>query len=120
MKRFARPLAIFLALVSISACLERKQTATINPDGSGKIVIDSVLAIPADMPAPGGKPDPAVVARQVATGLITKSQGVDAWKDVVVEVNPDGRAHVAMTAYFPDVSRLKLDLPIPMKWTKDD
>jgi hypothetical protein len=120
MKRLVRPLAIMMAVVALSACLERKQTGMINPDGSGKVVVDTLVAVPPEMAAGGQKPDAAAMGKQMATAMISKAQGVDAWKDVAIDVAADGRAHIVATAYFPDISKMKLDAAVPMKWTRDD
>ncbi len=34
-------------------------------------------------------------------------------------MTPDGRAHVAVTAYFPDIAKFKLDSPFATTWTKN-
>src|SRR5690242_7314608 len=115
MKRLARPLLLIAAALALTACLEGKQTVTINPDGSGKMLVDSLLEVPA-----GEKSDALSVARKMATALVTQTSGVDAWKDMTLEAAPDGRAHVVATAYFPDISRLKMALAVPMTWSKDD
>ncbi len=112
---FTRPLLLALTLL-LPACLERKESVTLNPDGSGKALIDTLFTLP---PVPGVKPDATIMGKQMATQMIVGARGVDAWKDLAIDVAPDGRAHVSVTAYFPDISKFRLDSPFTTTWTKD-
>ena len=61
-----RPLLLALSLL-LPACLERKESITLNPDGSGKAVIDTLFTLP---PVPGVKPDASIMGKQMATQMI--------------------------------------------------
>jgi hypothetical protein len=114
---------LFLAVVAgilLPGCYERKQTAILNPDGSGKMLIETDVAVPSnDVP---GKEKPTAVSfgRQLIADFINNSQGVAAWSDVAVTELADGRAHIAAVAYFPDISLLHFDLPLTFTWKKQD
>ena len=119
MKRMYRMAAVAVAVLALASCFERKQTAMINPDGSGKMVVDTYIA--AGTPAANvAQRDAVEIAKELATGLVTKSQGVEAWKNLKVEAAADGRAHVVATAYFPDISKFRLEGALSMTWTKDE
>jgi hypothetical protein len=114
----ARGFILVLSTLALTACLERKETGVLNPDGSGKAVVDTLLPVP---PAEPGAPkqDPAAMGKAVASQIIGRAQGVDSWKDLTVDTAPDGRIHVAATAYFPDISKFRLDSPFSTSWTKN-
>jgi len=110
MRRFLFTLGAMLGLSTFAGCLELTQDYTINPDGSGKVVVDT-LAPSGNQFAPEGapKPPPAEQVKQAVSDRVTKAQGVEAWSDVSCEVANDGRIHFKGTAYFPDINKVKLD-----------
>jgi hypothetical protein len=97
-------LALF-APAFLAGCYERKQTALLNPDGSGKIRIETTVVVPAQG-APGQEKTNAVAyGRLVAADLINLTRGVDAWSELSITevVNPPDhpgpvRASIAVTA----------------------
>ncbi len=123
MPRLTAPVraALLLALVTaLPACLERKQTGQLNPDGSGKIVLETFVPVPPAIPEPNQiPPDALSIAKSVATHMVQDSRGVDAWKDLTIEKAVDGRAHVVGTCYFSDINKLQLDNPVPISWSRD-
>jgi hypothetical protein len=114
-------LALLAALALAAAgCYERKQAGVLNPDGSGKVVIETDVAVPA-AGAPGQqKPTAESFGRQLAAEWIDGAQGVDAWSDVSVSRTADGRARITATAYFPDVSRVRFDGPLAVSWRRQE
>jgi hypothetical protein len=118
-RRVIVPLLLAVMGSALSACLERKQTGVLNPDGSGKITMETFVAVPPAEPGAPPPPDALTYARQVATQIVQTSRGIDAWKDVSYDKAADGRAHVVGTCYFPDINKLQLDNPIPFSWTRD-
>ena len=115
----ARAFVILIAGGLLAGCYDRKQTGIINPDGSGKVVIDTDVAVPAfDAP---GKEKPAAIdyGRQLAADLITNTQGVDAWSDVAVSPAAEGHVHYTATAYFPDITKLRFDVPLVFRWQRN-
>jgi hypothetical protein len=112
--------ALLLACVAaLPACLERKQTGALNPDGSGKITMETFVPLPPAEPGAPPPPDALAYAKQVATQIVQTSRGIDAWTNLSYDKTPDGRAHVVGTCYFPDINKLQLDNPIPFSWTRD-
>jgi hypothetical protein len=121
---FPRCTAATLFLLAFAAvlpgCYERTETVIINPDGSGKMLIETDAAVPlADGP---GKQKPTAVkfGQQLLANFINNSRGIDAWSDVAISEARDGRAHIAAVAYFPDISQVRFDLPLTMSWRKMD
>ncbi len=68
-------LATLLAIaLFLPACLERKESAMLNPDGSGKAVIDTLVPMPPT--AAGIKADPASTGKQIATQIISRARAL--------------------------------------------
>ncbi|MDQ5979221.1 MAG: hypothetical protein QG602_2195, partial [Verrucomicrobiota bacterium] len=102
----------------LAGCFETKQEFTLNPDGSGKVVHQSTFQT---MDMGGGKGDTAKQAKAAASELLSKSQGIEAWRDVSYEVLDDGRIAFKGTAYFRNLS--DLDIPnqtmLEFDWARD-
>jgi hypothetical protein len=117
--------------VFLSGCYERKQTAVLNPDGSGKMYIETVVVVPSQGLPGQEKPTALSYGRLVAADLINLTRGVEAWSNLSIsEVeNPPGRsgaaagparARIAATAYFKDLNDLQFDrLPLDFIWKRD-
>jgi hypothetical protein len=106
--------------LTLPACYEQRQTATINPDGSGKVIIVTRAAVPAVAAPDRGKPSTLEFGRQLAKDFINKTQGVEGWADLSIRQADNGDAVVTATAYFPDVNRLKFDLPLAFSWKREE
>jgi hypothetical protein len=116
--RHVTVLAAAAFLASAAGCYERKQVAVLNPDGSGKMLVHTMVAVPAQGAA-REKLTAVAFGRQVAATLINGTRGVDAWADVEVSEAPGGKARIVGTAYFPDINKLKFDMPIEFVWKRD-
>lgn len=103
----------------LAGCFETKQEFTLNPDGSGKVVHASTFQA-MDLMG-GGKGGTEKQAKAATAELISKSKGVDAWRDVSYEVLEDGRIVFKGTAYFRNLS--DLDIPnqtmLEFDWARD-
>jgi hypothetical protein len=113
--------AIFLvaaALASaalVAGCLEAKCDFNLNPDGTGKVVGDMMFIVQPPFKKAPSKSDTAETAKppeeemnEIVTSIIRRSSGIDAWKDVAFSRAPDGRIHFKGTAYFKDLSKVKI------------
>ena len=114
-----RAMGFALIAAFLNGCYERKEAAVINPDGSGKITIQTDIAVAAEGRGGDRNADVLATGRLFAANLINSTRGVDAWGEVSVTVAADGRAHIAGTAYFPDVNKLRFDVPIEFAWKRD-
>lgn len=108
MRRFLT-LCVLSSMLSVTGCLELMQAYTLNPDGSGKVVLETITPArnqfaPQDQPV---KPDEIV--KQAIQERINGGQGIDAWSDITCQVTKEGKVHFKGTAYFSDVNKLKAD-----------
>ena len=106
MRPFAAIAVLALALAA-AGCLDLDQEFTLNPDGSGKVVLRSV-APPVSFELTEKNPSPEKTMQKAVREELEKSEGIDAWKDVTASLRDDGKIEFKATAYFKDVSRLKL------------
>ena len=117
--RLCVALAAAFALVS---CFETEQDFILNPDGSGKVVHESKFhPFDFNIAIGGHNPGEEEKMRQAVANIIEKSKGVDAWDDVHFERLDDGRILFRGTAWFPDLSKLKIEnqMMLEFDWTRD-
>jgi len=104
-------LRVFLllpGLLLLTACWTLDQDVTLNPDGSARVNLHYTTL---DQSALSGNPDAGGAsidsAKQLAAGLISSSQGIDAWKDVKWSVDQN---HLVVdgTFYSPDLNKVRL------------
>jgi hypothetical protein len=100
-----RLLPIVAIALAAAGCIELEQDYTLNPDGSGKVVVRWVASPMMEL---GGDKSPEARAKSLLKDEVAKSEGVDAWKDVSCQVRKDGKYEFRGTAYFRDFSALKL------------
>ncbi len=101
---------IVLAMICpfISGCYEdTKQEFTLNPDGSGKLLVESTF-IPPSEATREDEPIGESAVQEAARDLLIRSEGIEAWRDVSFSELEDGSFFFRGTAYFPDLSRVKL------------
>jgi len=118
-------LSIFLWLaiaIGLTSCFETKQEFTLNPDGSGKVVHESKFQ-PFDfnIVVGGQQQTEDEKMQQAVASIIENSEGVDAWDDVHFERLDDGRILFRATAWFPDISKLKIEnlSMLEFDWERD-
>ncbi len=108
-----------LAAPFLVGCYERKETAVLNPDGSGKMYLETVVAVPSQGLPGREKPTALSFGRQVAAELINSTRGVEAWSDLSITEVAGGRACVAAWAYFNNINALKFDQTLVFVWKRD-
>jgi hypothetical protein len=122
MVTLARLAAILAAAALVAGCFEGKADFSLNPDGSGKVVGELFFpsrapwlqkrytSRPADPNAPAVEPapNPEDEMRECVAAMIKRSIGIDAWKDISFERGTDGRVHFKGTAYFKDLTKVRI------------
>jgi hypothetical protein len=122
----------------LPGCFEGKADLDLNPDGTGRIVGDltfplqppwtgkkkevstRVSASAAATPPTVAAASPAAAApaeetkapeeqmKEVVYDILKRSSGIEAWRDVSFQLLPSGRVHFTGTAYFRDLSRVRI------------
>jgi len=109
MRKVLAVAAIVAASVVVVGCLETKQDYTLNPDGSGKMLVELAMSqMPFGFGQPDPQADPDLDAKRFVKQVLDGSSGVDAWADVAYARTDDGRTKFTGTAYFKDFSQVKL------------
>lgn len=107
MKRL-RLAVIALCCLGLVGCVEGETTYTINPDGTTKIRMEIVTAVPPNFGGPPRKKDASdeTVEGMLRTGIraMLENPKVAAWKDVSAEFLPNGKLKFAGTAYVRKLS----------------
>ena len=106
-QRLLAAFCILLIAATFGGCLEVTETYTINPDGSGKLMLKSTMKS-FDFDAEKTAKEKKEELREFVADVIAQSEGVDVWKDVSVKHLADGRIYFEGTAYFPDLSDLNI------------
>ncbi len=98
---------VLLPLVALllASCYETKQEITLNPDGTGKMRLESSFQN-VNIGNQDASPEEAL---QAAVGrIVNDSKGVDVWDDVSFKQLDDGRIHFAGTAYFKKIEAVEI------------
>lgn len=98
-------LCISLCCVFLNSCFDVEQKFTLNPDGTGKVVMDCVIQ---NFSLDGDGEQSEETLKKAVSTLIKKSKGVEVWRDVAYSWTDDGRIKFKGTAYFSDISKLEL------------
>ena len=106
LKHFVPCTLLCLALICLTGCFDTKEEFTLNPDGSGKVVIESICA-PVELQM-NEKQTPEQKLQSAVRSLLDNVEGVTAWRDVTYERQDDGRVKFKGTAYFTDINKVVL------------
>lgn len=99
MKSLVRLLAVAVAAFLFAGCLESDQQTVLMPDGSGKIVWTFGVEMKEDNQEP--------LQKDKLEAMQKASEGIVAWSEPKVE-KKDGWYRCTLTAYFEDISKVKL------------
>ncbi len=95
---------LIIGLLVFTGCLETTQEYFINPDNSGKMIMDLKMN-----PAQGMGQQAQIneeSMRQQVSQMISQTEGIRAWSDVSWEKTEDGAMHIQATAYFDDINKV--------------
>lgn len=110
------------ALALAAGCAESTYVWTLNPGGSGKVEVEARLQPPIkpfDGKRDPFKGEPDALAKDAARDILKKSEGVAAWTDVSSGIADDGRLLFRGTAYFSDLTKVKIEGdPFPLSILK--
>lgn len=102
-------LCLLIISILFFSCIESKQDYTLNPDKSGKVKIEALFQqMNISMGGEKENQDPDIQMKKAVKKIIEKSKGVSVWKNVTYKLKDDGRILFKGTAYFKDISKLKI------------
>src|SRR5580658_3191555 len=106
-KHVAPFILVCLALIFLTGCFDTKEEFTLNPDGSGKVVVESICA-PLQLPMnENEKQTPEQKTQGALRSILENVKGVTAWKNVSYEQQQDGRYKFRGIAYFKDINQVE-------------
>ncbi len=103
------PLLLLLIAVCCAGCLDVEENITLNPDGSGKVAITSDMNMPFLTMGATTPREIDEMLREYAGQIIEESEGIEVWKDVECKKLPNGHISFKGTAYFPDITLVKVN-----------
>lgn len=107
MSRHLKMMLVLICSLGLAGCLDITDTYTINPDGSGKVVHEAVLA-QMNLSMDGSSSDPTEDSlKKAALDEIKKAQGIAAWSDISYEQRGKDQFYFKGTAYFKDINKVK-------------
>lgn len=104
-KRFLKWISVAACCAFLTSCFETEQEFTLNPDGTGKMVLDTTFP---NVSLDGRDERSEQALEKAVAEFLKESEGIVAWKDVSYKWADDGRIHFKGTGYFPDISAVKL------------
>jgi len=105
---FTRYPGLLILTILFTGCFQTKQTVWINPEGSGKMAIDALMPVMTLFEKETTVDSMKKQMQKDVKSLIGESSGVDAWSGVSYELTDEGKVHFKGTAYFPDISKVKI------------
>lgn len=99
------PCALIAAVLSLVGCVDQDQKFVINPDGSGKFIVNTTID-DAQLAALGNAGSENL-GKQIALQLLKGTEGIEAWADLKAEKIAGGKTKVTGVGYFPDINKLK-------------
>jgi len=105
---------VVAAAALAAGCFEGKADITLNPDGTGRIVGEITFqatgpwAVRSTSKSDLQPDDPETQMKEIVRTILKSSRGIEAWKDVSFKRLPDDRIQFKGTAYFEDISKVKI------------
>lgn len=108
-----RVLMLLAMGIILAGCIETKKEVTLNPDGSGKMVVNIKQPLDAMMGMNFGnvkakKKDPKTKAKEEVSKMLEDSPGVDAWEKVSYKIDDADNLIFNGTAYFKSFNDVKI------------
>lgn len=94
-----------LGCLLLNSCFEVEQEFTLNPDGTGKVRLDSVFP---NISFNGDDEQTEEALKKAVSEFMKETKGVEVWRDVTYSWTDDGRVNFKGTGYFEDIKELEL------------
>ncbi len=109
---------VVFSLLPVAGCIQGQATVSLNPDGSGKVLLETVID-----PCGVGCQDYRSYLLLIKESLL-KSEGIDAWSQVEWKALPSGKYYFKGQAFFKSVDEVaihfgKLKCNLQAMWLAD-
>lgn len=104
-KRTWALVAVVAGCALLASCFETEQEFTLNPDGTGKMELNTVFP---NVSLDGDTKRDDAALNEAVSGFLKEAEGIEAWKDVSYAWTDDGRIRFKGTGYFTDISEIDL------------
>jgi len=110
MKRLS--IILICLVLFLASCYEIVETYVINPDGSGKVIIETTYmpysSVKKEMEGKlEGKLSEEELQMNIYELLKNNVKGVEVWSDVTFNATEGGKIYFKGTAYFKDINKIK-------------
>jgi len=104
MKQLMKSLILVSLCSAMTACFQSKQDYTVNPDSSGKVVVQNTIDLATNPFGGGGKVNTKELAKKAVEDFLA-NPSIEAWKDVSCEIK-DNKLIIKGTGYFTNVTKV--------------
>ena len=96
---------LLLSAFLLSGCFQYKRELILNPDGSGKMTVETEMMKGLSF---GAEQDEKETMKTAVANLIKSSEGIEAWTGISYKMTEADMIAFKGTAYFKDVTKIKL------------
>ena len=96
---------LLLSAFLLSGCFQYKRVLILNPDGSGKMTVETEMMKGLSF---GAEQDEKETMKTAVANLIKSSEGIEAWTGISYKMTEADMIAFKGTAYFKDVTKIKL------------
>ncbi len=96
---------LLLSAFLLSGCFQYKRVLILNPDGSGKMTVETEMMKGLSF---GAEQDEKETMKTAVANLIKSSEGIEAWTGISYKMTEADMIAFKGTAYFRDVTKIKL------------
>ena len=96
---------LLLGAFLLSGCFQYKRELILNPDGSGKMILETEIMKGLSF---GAEQDEKETMKTAVANLIKSSEGIEAWTGISYKMTEADMIAFKGTAYFRDVTKIKL------------
>jgi len=96
---------LLLGAFLLSGCFQYKRELILNPDGSGKMILETEIMKGLSF---GAEQDEKETMKTAVANLIKSSEGIEAWTGISYKMTEADMVAFKGTAYFKDITKIKL------------
>lgn len=119
--RRAVTLCVLASFLLFTGCVELMQVYTLNPNGSGKVELDTITPANQQFGTDTQPKKPEEVIKEAIQERLDEGKGIEAWSNITCEMTKEGKIRFRGTAYFSNINKLNSgdDSTGNLRWTKE-